>query len=194
MRSDNFLLCLLLLLLLGCLTACSSTPVDTTSDGSDYFNRHTQLMASLPATANAKGPQEKFQAVFADFNVSMTEVTLRDLYAEELYFNDTLVTLNTLDELVDYMAKTAENTKSSTVEIVDIAKSDTDYYLRWVMEIEFEARGKPIKSKSIGMTQLRFNDEGKVVFHQDYWDSANAFYQHLPIVGGLVKRIKNGLH
>jgi len=102
--------------------------------------------------------------------------------------------LNTLDELVAYMGKTSANVQSSSVQIVDVAKSDSDYYLRWVMEIEFVARKKQIKSRSIGMTQLRFNQAGKVVFHQDYWDTSNAFYQHLPVIGGLVKRVKNSMH
>lgn len=183
----------LLLFLLG-LVACASTPVDTTTDEMGYFNQHEQLMSSLSASAIVVAPEEKFQAVFADFNETMTEGNLRTLYADNIYFNDTFVTLSTIDELVAYMDKTAANVQSSSVEIVDVAKSDTDYYLRWVMEIEFVVRKKLIKSRSIGMTQLRFNQDGKVVFHQDYWDASNAFYQHLPIIGGLVKRVKNAMH
>jgi len=185
---------LLTLSILLSVIACSSTPVDTTQDSSDYFNQHAELMRVMEKTASVEAPDELFQAVFADFDTTMTEENLRKLYSDDVYFNDTFVTLNGIDELVVYMAKTSEQVIASEVQIVDLAKSDSDYYIRWVMQVEFDARGKRIKSRSIGMTQLRFNSEGKVVLHQDFWDSANAFYQHLPVIGGLVKRVKNGLH
>ena len=43
------------------------------------------------------------------------------------------------------------------------------------------------------MTQLRFNSDGLVVLHQDYWDSAGGFYDHLPVVGGLLAWIRSML-
>ena len=174
------------------LFACAGAPVDSTVTDS-YFNTHAELMQSLPATKFDSQAKEKLQNVLGDFQVTMTEENLRGLYAEKLYFNDTFVTLTSIDELVDYMLKTANNARA-TVEMLDVAKSDSDYYLRWSMDMEFEARGKKIRSKSIGVTQLRFDSTGKVIFHQDYWDSANAFYQHLPIVGGLVQRVRNSMH
>ena len=174
------------------LFACAGSPVDSTQTES-YFNTHAELMKTLPVSSIDSQAKEKLQNVLGDFQVTMTEENLRALYAEELYFNDTFVTLTTIDELVDYMLKTA-NSATATVEMLDVAKSDTDYYLRWSMDMEFEARGKKIRSKSIGVTQLRFDSNGKVIFHQDYWDSANAFYQHLPIVGGLVQRVRNSMH
>ena len=180
-----FPLCLLL--------SCAGSPVDSTQTES-YFNTHANLMRSLPATALDADVKNKFQMVLGDFKKTMTEENLRGLYADELYFNDTLVTIRNIDDLVVYMANTTNNASAATVEIEDVAKSDSDYYLRWSMDITFEAKGKQIRSKSIGMTQVRFNEQGKVVFHQDYWDSANAFYQHLPIVGGLVQRVRNSIH
>ncbi|MBT8142802.1 MAG: nuclear transport factor 2 family protein [Gammaproteobacteria bacterium] len=179
--------CLIILL-----ASCAGAPVDSTQND-NYFNTHAKLMQSLPDTAVTSEPLEKFQNVLGDFNDGMTEENLRSLYADDLYFNDTFVTITTIDELVEYLLKTAGNA-TTTVKMLDVSKSETDYYLRWSMDIEFVARGKAIRSRSIGMTQVRFNEQGKVIFHQDYWDSANAFYQHLPVVGGLVQRVRNSLH
>jgi len=62
-----------------------------------------------------------------------------------------------------------------------------------VMVMEFKAKSKDIYSKSIGMTQLRFNQEGKIIFHQDFWDSTEGFYQHLPYIGYIVRKIRSKL-
>jgi hypothetical protein len=48
---------------------------------------------------------------------------------------------------------------------------------------------------SVGVSQIRFDREGKVAFHQDFWDSGKNFYAHLPVIGGAVgyvgKRLKS---
>jgi len=167
--------------------------VDTLNED-NYFNKHKVLTESLPPTAVVSAAGEKFQVIMADFKTTLTEENLRATYANDVYFNDTFTTLNGIDEVVEYLGKTVKMMESAQVTILDVAKSDSDYYLRWQMDMEFFARKKRIKSRSIGVTQMRFNAEGKVVYHQDFWDSSNAFYQHLPIVGGLVKRVQSAMH
>jgi hypothetical protein len=41
------------------------------------------------------------------------------------------------------------------------------------------------------MTMLRFDGEGRVVLHQDFWDPAAGFYEHLPVLGGVLRWIKS---
>jgi len=45
-------------------------------------------------------------------------------------------------------------------------------------------RKTPIQT--IGMSQLRFDREGRVLLQQDYWDSAAGVYEHIPGIGGVV--------
>ena len=54
--------------------------------------------------------------------------------------------------------------------------------------------GQDIDIQSIGISHLRFNADNKIIVHQDYWDSMQGFYQHLPIIGGVLRWIKNGLY
>jgi hypothetical protein len=41
------------------------------------------------------------------------------------------------------------------------------------------------------MTLLRFDKQGRVVLHQDFWDSSAGFYEHLPVLGGVMRWIKS---
>jgi hypothetical protein len=52
-------------------------------------------------------------------------------------------------------------------------------------------RGQPITT--IGITQARFNAEGQVVLHQDYWDSAAGLYEHVPVLSSLLYAIQQRL-
>lgn len=41
-----------------------------------------------------------------------------------------------------------------------------------------------------GATQIRFNAEGAVMLHRDYWDAAEELYEKLPVLGGLMRWLK----
>lgn len=148
---------------------------------------------SIPASELVDNPKEKFLSLFGDFKQGTSEDVINELYAENFYFNDTFKTFHNRKELSEYLQETADMVDVTTVDILDVSKSETDYYLRWTMHMKFTAKGKEVDSRSIGMTQIRFNQEGKVILHQDYWDGAEGFYQHLPIVGYIVSKVKANL-
>ena len=41
-----------------------------------------------------------------------------------------------------------------------------------------------------GATHLRFNAEGKIVVHRDYWDAAEELYAKLPLIGPLMRGLQ----
>jgi hypothetical protein len=41
-----------------------------------------------------------------------------------------------------------------------------------------------------GATHLRFNANGLVDFHRDYWDAAEELYEKLPLLGVLMRLLK----
>lgn len=43
------------------------------------------------------------------------------------------------------------------------------------------------------MTHLRFDREGKVVLHKDFWDAGGGFFEHLPVLGRAMRWVKSRL-
>lgn len=153
---------------------------------------HKQQVSQMTTTSEVDA-KTKFETVFKDFKAGATEENVRALYAENFYFNDTFTIVNNIDDLVAHMVKTAEQVEITTVDIHEVIKGDNDYYLKWTMFMKFSAMGRMIESTSMGMTQLRFNKEGKIILHQDYWDGSEHFFEHLPVLGRLVKSVKSKL-
>ena len=182
----NILILIVAFLLGGCMTSDRNIYNDRVND---FLNKLEQV----PPTSTVNNPEQKFLSLFGDFKKGTTEQVIQQLYADTFYFNDTFKTFNDIDALSAYLKETADLVELTTVEILDVSQSDTDYYLRWVMHMKFKAKGREVNSRSIGMTQIRFNDEGKVILHQDYWDGAEGFYQHLPIIGYIIRKIRTGL-
>ena len=134
-----------------------------------------------------------FFLTYANLADTNTANHVNQLYADTLYFNDTVTTIRSRAELTAYMDKTSKKVKTSKVEVHQVMREGADVFVRWAMHFESSAYGITVDSDTIGMTHLRFNDEGQVVLHQDFWDSAAGLYTHLPIVGFFVRRAQAAL-
>jgi hypothetical protein len=132
---------------------------------------------------------DRFAATYADLADDSTGARVRDLYADPLYFNDSLKTFRNRDALADYMQATSDMLADSGVTIDQILRDGSDVFVRWTMEFRTETMGRSIHSHSIGMTHLRFNDTGRVILHQDFWDSAAGLYRNLPVIGYALEQV-----
>jgi hypothetical protein len=171
------------------LYACSKIPELKDNRTADNYLAQVNM---LPSTTK-QDVRTAFGKVFNDFKTGATDANIRALYAEKFYFNDTIKIIENIDELIEYMLESAQHVNSTQVEILDVIKGSDDYFIRWSMIMDMNIKGKDINSHSIGMSQLRFDNHGKIIFHQDFWDSSEAFYEHLPYFGRLVKKIKSML-
>ena len=135
-----------------------------------------------------------FAAAFENLKSEELKKLIEAAYAEELFFNDTLVTLHQRGDLIQYLQQSADKTNRVNTTILDVANSGADYYVRWLLDMEFEVLGGIRTSRTVGMSHLRFDETGRIVLHQDFWDSANGLYKHMPLVGSLMTWINSRLH
>ncbi len=64
-------------------------------------------------------------------------------------------------------------------------------FLRWVFACRVRALGGDWRID--GMSELRFAPDGRVRDHIDHWDAGGQFYQRLPVLGWVVRRIRRRL-
>jgi limonene-1,2-epoxide hydrolase len=131
---------------------------------------------------------------FEDFLAHLDEKTARDeterVYAPDAYLNDTLKTIHGAPAIRDYFIKTAKGLDSMTVIFDDLAVLGRNYYFRWTMDTRMKnlARGKTVRT--IGITLVRFDSEGRVTLHQDFWDSSQGVWEHVPVMGSVIRWIR----
>jgi steroid delta-isomerase len=59
-------------------------------------------------------------------------------------------------------------------------------------DFHFRSRG-PLAPQAMtvhGATHLRFDGEGRVILHRDYWDTAEELYAKLPLIGWLMRGLQ----
>jgi SnoaL-like domain len=134
---------------------------------------------------------DRFKRFFADFSPQKIAVLLEQTYAKDAWFNDTLKTIRGRAAMADYLRHSAEAVQSCVVEVKETLSNDQgDYYIRWLMTIRFKRFKKGQDTQTIGISHVRFNAEGLVCFHQDYWDSTAGIFEHVPVLGWMIGKIK----
>ena len=171
-------------------------PNRSAEDVAAYRSRMEKVAASgLEADSpGEKAALERFKSFLQGIgDVRYVRENTLKVYAADAYLDDTLVLHHGAAEIEAYFVKTSETMTSYQVTIDDVARSGNDYYVRWTMVFAAPALsdGQPVHS--VGVSQIRFNREGKVAFHQDFWDSGKNFYAHLPVVGGAVGFVRKRL-
>lgn len=187
---------LAVLAILLLLSSCTA-PNRSAEDVAAYQSRMSKVAPSglLPGSPGEKAALERFKSFLQHIgNVKYIRENALKVYAADAYLDDTLVIHHGAAEIEAYFVKTSETVTSYQLTIDDVAVSRDDYYVRWTMIFSAPALsgGKPVHST--GVSQVRFNREGKVEFHQDFWDSGKNFYAHLPVVGGAVGYVRKQLN
>lgn len=178
------------------LLSFSATPNESAAGVAAYRSSLAKVSAS---GLEAGGPGEKaalerFKSFLQGIGrMNYVRENALKVYAADAYLDDTLVVHHGAAEIEAYFLKTSEMMTRYEVMIDDVARSGDDYYVRWTMIFAAPALsgGEPVHS--VGISQIRFNREGKVEFHQDFWDAGKNFYAHLPLVGGAVGLVRKRL-
>jgi hypothetical protein len=115
------------------------------------------------------------------------------IYTADIEFCDPAHKIRGLDALHRYFAELYRNVDSISFSFHSRHLIDGEAYLSWRMNFRHPklARGRMIEVD--GLSYLQFDDSGKVRYHRDYFDLGAMLYEHLPLLGSLVKSIKRRL-
>ena len=131
----------------------------------------------------------RFDSFFADVTEDSIRSHMDRFYAPDVFFNDTLKSLRGREAVKEYFLRMPQHTEFVRGKTLDHARSGANYYVRWILDVRYKGAKETVRT--MGVTLLRFDESGRVVLHQDFWDSSAGFYEHLPVLGGLMRWIKS---
>ncbi|HOO37149.1 MAG TPA: nuclear transport factor 2 family protein [Deltaproteobacteria bacterium] len=131
---------------------------------------------------------QRFIDFYSIFSAERIRESVRLVYAEDAYFRDGFREVRGRAEIETYFLNTTEAIHECTFDIKDVGYSDGNYYFRWIMKLTLK-RDRDHPLEATGMSHVRFDAKGQVVFHQDYWETA-ALYERLPILGTIIRWVK----
>ena len=132
---------------------------------------------------------QRFIHFYAEYSAERISLNVRNLYAKDAFFADPYHLVEGIDEIEAYFIAMAAPAQSCSFEIGNIQRANNEFYCRWTMHlISTAAPDQPVVAQ--GLTHMRFNAAGKIIFHQDYWDTS-VLLDRLPVVGFWTQLVKN---
>ncbi len=187
----------LLLACLGFLPGCGTPPTPLPALNASYEQALART-APLAVILTPGSDEERlaFNRVQRYFT-SMTAASVREqtslVYAPQGYLNDTLVAIEGSGNIEAYFAHTAGQVRTLSIQFLERAPVGTDWYGRWQMTVVADGlnSGQPILT--YGVTQFRFDAQGRILIHKDFWDAGSGLYEQLPILGGVIRRVRGAV-
>ncbi len=112
------------------------------------------------------------------------------IYADNATFVDPVHELKGVSEIYEYFESMISGLNACCFDFHDVDVLENKAFLTWTMTFQHKKLGKKqIEVK--GMSIVHFDD--KVISHHDYYDLGALLYEHVPVLGFGVRRLKSGL-
>ena len=117
---------------------------------------------------------------------------LKQIYHPNIEFQDAAHRLVGLDALQHYFEELYRNVNQCRFHIMEVFTHPEGGMITWEMELSHPKLNRGKSVTVCGVSHLKFA-EGKVIYHRDYFDMGEMVYEHIPLLGHLVRAIKQRL-
>lgn len=132
---------------------------------------------------------ESFKAFYQD--VTRPQLDKIDaIYTDDVRFKDPVHQLVGIEQLHAYLSAMCKSVNSGRFEYLDQLIGEGSAYIKWNMYFQHPKLG----SETIvvrGMTQVQFDE--RIFYHEDSYDLGGMLYEHIPLLGFFVRKLKNRL-
>jgi len=133
-------------------------------------------------------------ARYGAFFETMTPASLdrlADVVTEDIHFIDPFNDTVGQEALRRILTAMYADTEAPCFRVTHRAFDGDVCFLRWVFTARVKALGGDWRVE--GMSELRFAPDGRVCQHIDHWDAARQFYERLPVLGWILRRLRRRL-
>ncbi|MFT6207210.1 MAG: hypothetical protein ACJA0T_001116 [Colwellia sp.] len=114
---------------------------------------------------------------------------LSTIYHRDVIFIDPIHELKGFDNLFEYFQNLYQNLTTCDFVITNIIAEKDQAAIYWTMSYQHPKLNKGKLINVIGHSHIK-GYEDKVIYHRDYLDLGAMLYEQLPVLGKLVKLIK----
>lgn len=118
---------------------------------------------------------------------------LGQVYSEDVYFQDPMHEIHGLNKLNAYFISLYSNVISIDFDFHKAEGNTDSNMVYWTMTYRHPKLYKGNKEISVeGISLLQWKN-GKIVRHQDVFDAGSMLYEHIPVLGWMIKKLKERL-
>ncbi len=137
-------------------------------------------------------PLDHFKNTFNQLDKNHLDL-LEQIYAPDVQFRDPVQSLTGLPALRDYYGRLYEGVIACYFTFDAEVIEGQQGVLVWTMFFEHSRFRAGEKLELRGVSHLQFLDDGRVHHHRDYFDMGEFIYERVPVLGSVIRAIKNRL-
>ncbi len=123
----------------------------------------------------------------------LTAETLEQLlqcYAPDAHFRDPFNDVRGVQSIGDVFRHMFRTLAQPRFTVLQCQQQEGEAFLLWRLDYRLRA-WRPARARCIrGATHVRFDSQGRVLLHRDYWDAAEELYETLPLLGPLMRWLR----
>ncbi len=130
------------------------------------------------------------------FYETLTQDRVQDFgfyYAENAYFKDPFNEVTRIEDIREIFARMFRQLADPHFVVHEKIGDGTGLFLVWDMSFRLRSWKPQLLRVIHGVSHLRFDDEGKVTYHRDYWETGEELYAKLPLIGGAVRFLRRAM-
>jgi hypothetical protein len=135
---------------------------------------------------------DQFLKRINSLNYHNVKGVLQATYTEDVKFVDPVKTINSLDELTKYFENLYKRVNKCHFILNNYLPNSHSHSLEWVMHLQHQKISKNQEIHLSGASFIQFDGE-RVCYHRDYYDLGALVYEHIPILGSVIKKVRHAI-
>lgn len=116
-----------------------------------------------------------------------TVPAIRDFYSDPTWFRDPFHEIKDRKGVEAMFQKMFFALEMPRFKVTEVVREGHDAFLVWTFDFTLKRHGHRIT----GCSHLKFDAMQRVCYHRDYWDAAEEVYEKIPLLGAVLRRLKN---
>jgi steroid delta-isomerase len=116
-----------------------------------------------------------------------------DYYSDDAYFKDPFNEVHGLPALQHIFTHMFQKVAEPRFVVTEKVQDAGGALLVWDFYYRVQLWGKGETQVMRGASHLKFNADGKVCYHRDYWDTGEELYMKLPLLRILMRGLRRAL-
>lgn len=137
-----------------------------------------------------RGAVDGFLGALRSYSPEAMRSSAGSLYAPDAYFNDQIKELRGAAAIQEYLVRSAEALVDPSIRDEQVLIDDGHVVVRWSMSFRTKRDADRPPAVARGVSHLIFDRQGKVAFHEDFWDVTTSVWERIPVAGTIIRRVK----
>ena len=116
-----------------------------------------------------------------------------EFYSADAYFKDPFNEVRGIAPIQHIFSHMFKQVAEPRFAVIETIADEHGVMLIWEFYFRVKLWGKGQAQVMRGVSHLRFDPDGKVNYHRDYWDTGEELYMKLPVMGSLMRGLRRAL-